>query len=134
MVITYYISLDIGDNRQALWGLGTMPRSPLPVPSLLRMASDAVKVVSLVGDSWMVIGQSRLRFAIASEVEGAQWQEAASKKNKISVICGRTVGSASQHFSASIQTSSERPRISRFGGRGGRWPAKTNPGTRREGT
>jgi len=48
-----------------------MPRSLLPVPSLPRTASDVVKVVSLVRDSWMMIERSRLTFAIASEVEEA---------------------------------------------------------------
>ena len=130
---TYCTSSDVGGDRQALWGFRTIPRSPLPAPSLPRTTSDVVKDVSPVRDSWMMIERSRLIFAIASEVEEAQWQEAASKNDKISVICGRTVGSISQHFSASSHTSPERPKISRFGGRRGRWPAKTSPGTRREG-
>ena len=118
------ILFGIGSDRQALQGFGKTLRYPV--------TDEAVKVVSVVEDSWTVIKWSKSRFAIAFEVEEAQRQEAASKKGKTSAMFGRTVESPSQHFSTSIQTSSERPRISRFTGREGRWPAKTSPGTRRE--
>ena len=77
-----------------------------------------------------MIGQSRPRFAIASEVGETHWREAASKEDKMSSICGRAVGTPSQQFIVSNQISSERPRISRFGGREGRSPRETRPGTR----
>jgi len=102
--------------------------SPLPVRSSPRTASDIVEVDSVIGN-FLAVGRSSPRLAIASGVEGAQREEAASKIDKTSAMCGRTLGSLSQHFSASAQTSSERPRISRFGGREGRSPDKTSKGT-----
>ena len=74
-----------------------------------------------------MVGRSRPRFAIASEVGRTRRLEAASKKGRMSVISGRTVGSLSQQSVVSSQISSERPRISRFGGREGRSPLRTRP-------
>ena len=72
----------------------------------------------------------RPRFTIASEVGETQRQEAASKEDKMSVICGRAVGSPSQQFVVSSHISSDRPRSLLFGGREGRSPRETRPGTR----
>ena len=68
---------------------------------------------------------SKPRFVIASEVGGAKRLEAASKKDKMSATSGWTVGSPSQQFVVRVQTSSERPGTSRFGGRGGHLPLRT---------
>jgi len=112
---------------------GVPSLAPLAVPSSPNTAADIIVVDFLIRGLQMV-GKPRKRLAISAEVGGTQRREAASKKEKMSAMYGRTAGSPSQHFSASIQTSSDRPKISRFGGRVGRSPAETSPGTRREGT
>ena len=82
------------------------------------------------GDSDGVsVGRSRLRLAISSRVGETQSREAASNWTNMVAIWGRLRGSASQHCSISTHTSSDSPRMSRFIGRGGRFPSRTNPGT-----
>ena len=93
-------------------------------------STNSVQVYTSVGGLRTVTERSRPRFTIASEVGGTQQLEASSKEAKMPVISGRTVGFPSQQFSMSSQTSSERPRISRFSGRGGRSPLTIHPGTR----
>ena len=122
------LEIAVSCDRQASWGPAPTFRSPLLARSLPGMPSDIVKVSSLVGGLW-VAGRSSPRFAIASEVKEIQWREASSKRDNTSVMCGRTLGFPSQHLSASIQTSSERPRISRFCGREGRLLSRTSKGT-----
>ena len=98
-----------------------------------EMSSDMVKVPSLAG-GLSVAGWSSPRPETTSEVKETHWREASSSWDEISAMCGRTLGSPSQHLSVSIQTSSERPRISRPCGREGRLLSRTCEGTRIGGT
>ena len=97
---------------------------PLIVP---RAVPSIVSVDSVANLLWLV-ERPRLRFAITSGVGETQPREVVSKKAKVSATCGLALGTWCQHFSVSIQTSFDRPRISKFVGREGRIPARARPG------
>ena len=101
----------------------------LTAPTLIvpRVVPGIVSVDSVANPFWLV-ERPKLRFAITSGVGGAQPRAAVSKKAKLSAMCGRVLGTWCQHFSVSVQTSFDRPRMSKFVGREGRIPARASPG------
>ena len=110
--------LGVGGDFSASRG----PTGPLFVPNMVSGIVLADFVVARSG----LIGQPRLRFAIASGAGEIQSREAVSRRTRMSAARGRVLGTRSQHFSVSTQTSSDKPRTPRLIGRGGRSPAMIN--------
>lgn len=114
--------LGICDDRPTLQGV----TAPLPV--VTNTLSGVISADSVLG-VFRLVGRRRSRSSISAEVGETQQREMVSKRTKMSETWGRALGFRSQHFSINDQTSSDRPRMSWFVGRKGRFPARTNPGT-----
>ena len=89
---------------------------------------DIVSADSTV-EEFGLVGQPALRFAIASGAGETQSREAVSRRTRVSAARGRALETQLQHFSTSIQTSSDSPRMPRFAGRESPSPVRANTGT-----
>lgn len=77
-------------------------------------------------EGFWLVRRSRFKSKISSGVVETQPLEAFSKRTRMSEMRGRFIGSRSQHCFTSTQTSSDRPKISRFVGREGHRPSRTS--------